>query len=48
MKEASSNYKQTDTEMSIAPAPVPVVSNKNVQIGMPKNMVLDPRWFDGD
>ena len=48
MKEASSNYKQTDIEMSVAPAPALVVSNKNIQIGMLKNMVLDPEWFDGD
>ena len=48
MKEASSNYKQTDIEMSVAPAPALVVSNKNVQIGMLKNMVLDPGWFDSD
>ena len=36
-----------DTEMSSAPAPA-VTVNKNIQIGMPKNIVLDPGWFDGD
>jgi len=30
-----------NTEMSSAPAPA-VVMNKNVQAGMPKNMVPDP------
>jgi len=29
-------------------APVPVISNENVQAEMPKNVVLDPGWFDGD
>ena len=35
-------------EMSVAPAPVAVANSENVQAGMPKNMVLDPRWFDSD
>jgi len=29
-------------------APVPAISNKNVQAEMPKNVVLDPEWFDSD
>jgi len=33
--------------MSTAPVPA-VAINKNIQAGMPKNMVLDPWWFDGD
>jgi len=40
-----------DTETSSAPAPVLVLAvaiNENIQAGMPKNMVLDPGWFDGD
>jgi len=45
-EEASSNYEKTDTEMSTAPAPA--VNNENVQAGVPKNMVLDPEWFDSD
>jgi len=45
MEEASSEYKQTTEEMSTAPAPA---MNKNGQAGMPKNMILDPGWFDGD
>jgi len=45
-EEALSDYKQMDTEMSAAPAPA--VSNENVQAEVPKNMVLDLEWFDGD
>jgi len=37
-----------DTEISSAPAPATAGISKNVQVGMPKNMVLDPGWFDGD
>jgi len=45
-EEASTEeYEQTDTEMSVAPA---AVASKNVQAGLPKSMVLDPGWFDGD
>ena len=48
-EEAStSEYKQTDTEMSVAPATMAAAVNKNVQAGLPKNMVLDPGWFNGD
>jgi len=35
-----------DTEMSVAPAPAAI--SENVQVGIPKNMVLDPEWFDSD
>jgi len=35
-------------EMSVAPAPVAVANSKNIQAGMLKNMVLDPRWFNSD
>ena len=38
IEKASSEYKQMDTEMSVAPA----ANSKNTQAGMPKNMVLDP------
>jgi len=50
MHKASTNeYEQTTTEeMSVAPAPVAVANSENVQAGMPKNMVPDPGWFDGD
>ena len=49
-EEASSKYKQTSTdEMSTAPVPaIAVAISENTQAGMPKNMVLDPRWFDSD
>ena len=46
MEEASDNYKQTDTEILVVPAPAEI--NENVQAVMPKNIILDPRWFDGD
>ena len=41
-------YKPMDTEMSVAPAPVAAAVSENVQVGLPKNMVPDPGWFDGD
>jgi len=48
-EEAStSEYKQTDTEMSVAPATAAAAVNENVQTGLPKNMVPDPGWFNGD
>ena len=48
-KEASmEEYEQTDTEMSVAPAMTTAAVNENVQAGLPKNMVPDPGWFDGD
>jgi len=45
-EEASNNYKQMDTEISEVPTPAAI--NENIQAGMPKNIVLDPGWFDGD
>ena len=33
--------------MSNTPAPA-VATNENIQAGMPKNMIPDPRWFDGN
>ena len=48
-KEASTDeYEPTDTEMSVAPAPTAAAVSENIQAGLPKNMVLDPGWFDGD
>jgi len=47
-EEASSDYEQIDTEISVAPAPVAATISENIQVGMLKNMVLDPRWFDND
>jgi len=40
MEEASDDYEQSDTEMSVAP--VPAAINKNIQAVTPKNIVLDP------
>jgi len=34
--------------MSVAPAPMVVISQENVQAGLPKNMVPDLGWFDSD
>jgi len=48
-EEASTDeYKQTDTEMSVAPATIATAVSENVQAGLPKNMVPDLGWFDGD
>ena len=48
-EEASTDeYEQTDTEMSVAPATMAAAVSENVQAGLPKNMVLDPGWFNGD
>ena len=44
-EEASTNYEPMDTEMSTVPAATPTV---NKSAGMPKSMVPDPEWFDGD
>ena len=43
-----SEYKQTDTEMSVAQATTTAAVSENVQVGLPKNMVPDLGWFDGD
>ena len=34
--------------MSTAPAPMAVEIGGNILAGMPKNIVLDPGWFDRD
>ena len=44
IEEASSKDEQTSTEISTAPA----VNNENTQVEIPRNMVPDPGWFDGD
>jgi len=41
-------YEQADTEMSVAPTTAAAAASENVQAGLPKIMVLDPGWFDGD
>ena len=38
--------KQSDKEMFAAPAPA--ITNNNIQAVIPKSMVLDPVWFNGD
>jgi len=43
-----SEYEQTDIEMSVAQATTAVAVSKNIQAGLPKNMVLDLGWFNGD
>ena len=45
---STDEYEPTDTEMSGTPAPGAAVASENVQAGLPKNMVPDPGWFDGD
>jgi len=48
-EEAStSEYKQTDTEISVAPATAAAAVSENVQAGLLKSMVPDPGWFNGD
>jgi len=37
-----------DTEMPTAPTPAAVGISENIQAGMPKNIVPDLGWFDGD
>jgi len=45
-KVLEETYKQSDKEMSAASAPATM--NNNTQTVMPKSMVPDPGWFDGD
>ena len=40
--EKSTSDKQTDTEISVASAPMEVIGQENSQTGLPKNMVPDP------
>jgi len=48
IEEALSEYKQSETD-KISNAPVPAVAmNESIQAGMPKNIIPDPGWFDGD
>jgi len=46
MEKASDDYKQSDTEMSVAPAPAAI--NENIQVVMLRNIILDLEWFDSD
>ena len=45
---STEEYEQADTEISVAPATAAAAASKNVQTGLPKIMVPDPGWFDGD
>jgi len=45
---STDEYEPTDTEILGTPAPGAAVASENVQAGLPKNMVPDPEWFDGD
>ena len=40
MEEVLSDYERADTEISVALAPVAI--SENIQVRIPKNMVLDP------
>jgi len=40
--KASMDNEQTDTEISVALVLMAVTSQEKVQVGLPKNMVLDP------
>jgi len=44
-EKASTNDEQMNTEMSTAPAVTPAV---NELAGIPRSMVPDPEWFNGD
>jgi len=48
IEEASSKYKQMDIEMLSVSVLAAVATSKNIQVEVPKNMVLDPEWFDSD
>ena len=45
---STDEYERMDTEMSTAPAPMAVEIGGNVSAGLPKSIVPDPGWFDGD
>ena len=35
-----------DTDMLVVPAPAAI--SENIQVGILKNIVLDPEWFDSN
>jgi len=47
-EEASNEYEQTTTEEMLTASAPAVTVNENRQAGMPKNMVPDPGWSNGD
>ena len=42
IEEASSKYKQMNTEISVVPILTTAATSENTQIGIPKNIILDP------
>jgi len=46
-KALEETYKQSDEEISVASTPA-TIKNNNTQAVMPKSMVPDPGWFNGD
>jgi len=47
-KASQEIYEQSNKEMSAVPIPAPAMTNNNGQTTMPKNIVPDLEWFDGD
>ena len=47
-EKASNKYKWTTTEEMLTVLALAVAMNKNIQTEMPKNIIQDPEWFDGD
>ena len=47
-EKASSEYEWMITEEISTVLALAVTVDENRQVGMPKNIVLDPEWFDGD
>ena len=54
LKITEDNVSNRSTELAISKTkeiltvPIPVVYNENVQVSMPRSIVSDPEWFDGD
>ena len=42
IEEASSKYKQMNTEISVVPILATAATSKNTQTGIPKNIIPDP------
>ena len=47
-KASTDEYEPTDTEISVAQATTAAAVSKNAQAGLPKNIVPDLGWFNGD
>ena len=48
IEKASSEYEWMITEEILTVLALAVTVDENRQAGMPKNIVLDPEWFDSD